>query len=61
MDASWVDIEDNYAQSIIVIFGERLVRISRPVWKIRGDALSETNFVHWSMKDATILVCLKDF
>ncbi|PQE29865.1 hypothetical protein CJF32_00000537 [Rutstroemia sp. NJR-2017a WRK4] len=37
-----IDVKNDYTQSVIDNFGDRLARFARPVWKIQADALSKT-------------------
>ncbi|KAF8847315.1 hypothetical protein BDZ45DRAFT_607666 [Acephala macrosclerotiorum] len=41
-----IDVDDDYAQSVIDAFGGRLTRLARPLWRIQADALNRTDFVH---------------
>jgi 23S rRNA U2552 (ribose-2'-O)-methylase RlmE/FtsJ len=40
-----IEIDDNYAQKFIEIFGDRFTALARPVWRIQAGALSRTDFV----------------
>ncbi|KAH9205105.1 hypothetical protein DL95DRAFT_417714 [Leptodontidium sp. 2 PMI_412] len=43
--AGRIELDDEYAQSIIDSFGAEFTSLAKPVWKIQADALSRTDFV----------------